>query len=174
MPLILLALLIPLLPLLFPLLLVQRYRLGKARRKGRRWAARLGLVLLTFSCLLFFIAAGLTNIWAPRAFAFSVVGLGAGIVLGFIGLRLTRWEESPRGLYYTPNRWLILFLTLAVTARLLYAIWKAWNTWGTHGGGTSWLSAAGVPGSLAVGAMVLGYYLSFNAGLYRRLGSARA
>ncbi len=174
MPLILLALFIPLLPLLFPLLLVQRYRAGKARRKGRRWAAKLSVILLTFSCLLFFITAALTSLWAPRAFGFSVVGLSAGALLGFAGLRLTRWETSSRGLYYTPNRWLILFLTLAVTARLLYAIWKAWHTWGLHGANTSWLTAAGLPGSLAVGAMVLGYYLTYNAGLYRRLGSVRS
>lgn len=174
MPLILLALLVPLLPLLVPLLLVQRYRMGKARRKGRRWAARLSLILLTFSCLLFFTAVALTNIWAPRAFALSLVGLGAGVVLGLVGLRLTRWEESPRAIYYTPNRWLVLFITLAVTARLLYAIWKAWTAWRLHGADSSWLSAAGLPGSLAVGAMVLGYYLSYHAGLYRRLGMVRS
>lgn len=174
MPLILLALLILLLPLAFPLLLVQRYRVGKARRKGRRWAARLSLILLTFSCFLFFTVAAFTNFWAPQALAFSLVGLAAGIVLGLVGLRLTCWEESSHALYYTPNRWLVLFLTLAVTARLLYAIWKAWEAWGIHGANASWLSAAGVPGSLAVGAMVLGYYLSYHAGLYRRLGSANS
>lgn len=174
MPLILLALLIPLLPLLFPLLLVQRYRVGKARRKGRRWAARLSLILLTFSCFIFFTVAALTNFWAPRALAFSLAGLGAGVVLGLVGLRLTRWEESPRALYYTPNQWMVLFLTLAVTARLLYAIWRAWKAWSIHGPNASWLSAAGVPGSLAVGAMVLGYYLSYHAGLYRRLGSTNS
>ncbi|MGI8890574.1 MAG: DUF1453 domain-containing protein [Chthoniobacterales bacterium] len=172
MPLILLALLIPLLPLLFPLLLVQRYRVGKARRKGRRWAARLGLILLTLSCFLFFIAAAFINFWAPRAVAFSLVGLGIGVLLGCVGLRLTRWEETPRGLFYTPNRWLILFLSLAVAARLLFATWKAWHTWRVHGTDASWIATAGVPGSLAVGAMVLGYYLSYNVGLDRRLSPA--
>lgn len=166
-------LLLLLLPLAFPLLLVQRYRMGKARRRGRRWAARLSLVVLTFSCFLFLATAALANIWAPHALTFSLLGLGGGGVLGGIGLRLTRWEESERGLYYTPNRWLILFLTLAVTLRLLYAIWKAWHTWQVHGAESSWLAAAGVAGSMAVGAVVLGYYLTYTTGLYRRLRPRR-
>lgn len=173
MPFIPLILLVLLLPLAFPLLLVQRYRMGKARRRGRRWAARLSLIMLALSCLLFLLAAALSNFWAPRAFLFSLAGLCGGGILALVGLRLTRWEKSARALYYTPNRWLVLFLTLAVTLRLLYALWKGWHAWAARGADTSWLAEAGVPGSLAVGALVLGYYLTYAAGVYRQLGSDR-
>ena len=165
-----LILLVLLLPLAVPLLLWQRYRIGKARRRGRRWAAKLSLFMLSLSCLLFLVVAALSSFWAPRAFLFSLAGLLAGGFLGMLGLRLTRWEKTPSALYYTPNRWLVLFLTLAVTIRLLYAIGKAWHTWSTHGPDTSWWAAAGIPGSLGVGAMVLGHYLIYAAGVYRRLG----
>ncbi len=166
-------LLLLLLPLAVPLLLVQRYRLGKARRRGRRWASKLSLFLLTLSGFFFLVVAAISNFWAPRALLFSVAGLVAGGLLALVGLRLTRWEKSRHALHYTPNRWLVLFLTLAVTARLIYALWRAWRTWATHGATASWVAHAGVPGSLAVGAMVLGYYLIYTAGVLRQLSLDR-
>ena len=52
-----------------------------------------------------------------------------GCLLGLLGLALTRWEHTPRALHYTPNRWLILIITLVVSARLLYGIWRIWHGW---------------------------------------------
>lgn len=155
--------------LAMPLLLVQRYRIGKARRKGRRWIADVNLVTFILSAGLFLWAAAMTSFWIPMAFFYSLLGLFGGGLLGLLGLALTRWEETPQAVYYTPNRWLILILTLAVTTRLLYAVWRGWHTWHTRGHDVSWLAASGAAGSLAVGAMVLGYYLAYSAGLGRRL-----
>ena len=84
-------------------------------------------------------------------------------------LARTRWEETPRALYYTPNRWMIMIITLAVTARLLYGVWRIWHGWRTSGSDTSWLEAAGIAGSLAIGAVVLGYYVTYLAGVRWRL-----
>lgn len=172
MPLIPLAivLLLPLfIVLAFPFLLVQRFRVGTARRRGRRWAAGINLLMLALSCALFLWVAALTNIWVPRAFGYSLLGLFAGGTLGLLGLTLTRWEESTGALHYTPNRWLVLILTFAVAMRLISGIWRAWHAWGTHSPDTSWLAAAGVAGSMAVGAVVLGYYVVYMSGVLRRL-----
>jgi hypothetical protein len=170
-------LLIPLAVLLFllalvlamPLLLVLRYRAGTARRVGRRWVATLNLVMITLSAGLFLWAAAITSFWVPDAFRYSLAGLVGGSLLGLLGLALTRWEKTAQALHYTPNRWLILFITLAVTMRLLYGFWRAWQAWRTTGPDTSWLAAAGVAGSMAVGAVVLGYYLTYSAGVRWRL-----
>ena len=99
----------------------------------------------------------------------EVFGLTGGVVLGWLGLALSRWEHTPRTLYYTPNHWLVLVITLAVTARLLYGFWRIWHAWRTATAGESWHTSAGVAGSLAVGALVVGYYLSYSAGVYRRI-----
>ena len=151
-----------------PLALVLRYRAGTARRQARGWVATLNLVALAISTSLFLLGAGLTSIWVPHALSYSLLGLLGGIALGIIGLWLSRWERAPQSLHYTPNRWLVLGVTLVVTARLLYGLWRGWNTW-RHAGETSWLAAFGVAGSMAAGAVVLGYYLSYWMGVLRRL-----
>ena len=152
-----------------PLSLVLRYRAGKARRLGRRWIATLNLLAMALSAGIFLWAAAITSFWIPNAFTYSLFGLIGGGILGLVGLALTRWEEMPQALCYTPNRWLILVITLAVTMRLLYGLWLIWQSWGARGPDTSWVAAAGVAGSLAVGAIVLGYYLTYSAGVRWRL-----
>ena len=170
MPLILLAVALPVLIVIaIPLSLIQRYRVGKARRTARGWVTTLNVVIIALSTGLFLWAAALTSLWVPEAFSYSILGLAGGGILGVLGLALTQWEASPRRLHYTPNRWLILILTLTVTARLLYGFWRGWQAWSAAKSETSWLAASGAAGSLAVGAIVLGYYLTYSAGVWRRL-----
>ena len=152
-----------------PFLLVLRYRIGTARRPARRWIATLNLVSLLFSAALFLWIAALTNFWVPHAFRYSLIGFIVGVLLGLLGLKLTRWEPTARGLYYQPNRWLVLLITLAVTARLLYGFWRIWHAWQTTGHDASWLASAGIPGSMGVGALVLSYYLTYFVGVRWRL-----
>ena len=152
-----------------PFLLVLRYRIGTARRPARRWIATLNLVSLLFSAALFLWIAALTNFWVPHAFRYSLIGFIVGVLLGLIGLKLTRWEPTARSLYYQPNRWLVLLITLAVAARLLYGFWRIWHAWQTIGPDASWLASAGIPGSMGVGALVLSYYLTYFAGVRWRL-----
>ena len=156
--------------LALPLSLVMRYRAGTARRPGRRLVTTLNLVMLALSVVVFLWAAAITSFWVSNTFKYSVLGLIGGGFLGLLGLALTRWEKTPQALYYTPNRWLILVITLAVTARLLYGLWRIWHAWRTAGPDTSWVASAGVAGSMAVGAVVLGYYLIYSAGIRWRLG----
>lgn len=40
----------------------------------------------------------------PLAAGAELLGLGIGAALAVYGLRLTRWEPTPAGLFYTPNR----------------------------------------------------------------------
>jgi hypothetical protein len=164
-----LALFFLVLVLAMPLSLVLRYRAGTARRLGRKWVATLNLLMLALSVALFLWAAAITSFWVPDALRYSLFGLIGGGILGLLGLVLTRWEETPRALYYTPNRWLILLITLAVTTRLLYGLWRIWHAWRMSGPDTSWLASAGVAGSMAVGAVLLGYYLTYSAGVRWRL-----
>ena len=154
---------------LMPLSLVQRYRVGTARRRARGLIASLNLTGLAMSAALFLATAALTNLWVPDALLYTAGGLAVGGVLGWLGLRLTRWEFGLDALHYTPNRPLVLGLTLVVTARLLYGVWRAMHTWRAGKEGLSWLATAGVAGSMGAGALVLGYYLVYWIGLRRRL-----
>ena len=155
--------------MLLPLSLVQRYRVGTARRPARGWVAALNLVALALSIVIFLFGAAVTSFWVPHAFSYALAGLTAGGVLGLLGLRLTRWERTPQTLHYTPNRLLVLTVTLVVTASLFYGFWRGWQTWQTGLDASSWLAASGAAGSMAAGAVVLGYYLTYWAGVRRRI-----
>lgn len=154
---------------LIPVSLVQRYRVGTSRQRARGWLAALNLAGLTLSVVLFLISAVFTSIWVPDALSYTAAGLAGGGLLGLVGLWLTRWEPSIGALHYTPNRLLVLSITLLVTARLMYGFWRGWQTWRAGVEGESWFAAAGVAGSMAAGAVVLGYYLVFWFGVRRRL-----
>lgn len=164
-----LALLIPLLVVvLTPIALIQRYRAGTARRQARPWLVAVNLVGLMISTTLFLTVAAMTTLWLPAALPASLAGLAGGVLLGGVGLALTRWEVTPTVVHYTPHRWLVLGITLVVSARLLYGLWRSWQAWQGAGDG-AWLEAAGAEGSLAAGAVVLGYYLAYWSGVRRRV-----
>ena len=112
-PLVAVLLLVIALILAMPFLLFLRYRAGTVRRLGRRWVATLNLVMIVLSAGLFLSVAAITSFWVSDAFRYSLFGLMGGCLLGLLGLALSRWEETPQALHYTPNRWLILIISLA-------------------------------------------------------------
>ena len=170
MPLLLL-LLVPLLmlalwALLLPVALVQRYRTGRARRRAVRWAMGLNGALLLLSTVLFFFGAWVSGHWIELAVAFAAAGWFAGVLVGVAGVALTRVERAAQGVYFTPNRWLVLALTLVVAARIGVGLVRAWQAWHADAH-VAWLGQQG--SLLAVGAGLLGYYLAYNWGMRRRL-----
>jgi hypothetical protein len=105
----------------------------------------------------------------PNALKYTLAGLAGGCLLGLTGLALSRWESSSTALHYTPNRWLVLGVTLIITARVLYGFWRSWQAWNAGLGHTSEVVLSGVAGSMAAGAVVLGYYLVYWVGVRHRL-----
>ena len=154
---------------LIPISLIQRFRMGTARRQARGWVAALNLVAIAISATLFLAGTLVTSYWSPAASAYVLAGLAAGCVLGALGIALTRWEYVSERVYYTPNRWLVLAVTLLVTVRVLYGLWRSWEAWRASLDSAAWVAASGVAGSMAAGAVVLGYYLIFWAGVRRRI-----
>ncbi|HEY0661835.1 MAG TPA: DUF1453 domain-containing protein [Lysobacter sp.] len=168
-PLLLMAL-VALWALLLPLALLQRYRLGKARRRAIGWIVRLNAWLLLVSVGVFALSAWLVGHWVDAALLHATAGLGAGILVGIAGLALTRFEREPRGLYYTPNRWLVLGLTVIVAVRIGAGVLRGWQLWRADAQALTWLSQQG--SLLAVGGLLLGYYLAYGWGLRGRLRPA--
>jgi hypothetical protein len=154
---------------LMPLSLVVRYRAGTARRLARGWLAVANVLGFALSAGLLLLVAAVTSAWVPDAFSSACIGLAGGVLLGLLGLWLTRWEHAPRSLHYTPNRWLVLAIMLVVTSRMAYGFWRSWHAWRSAADDTSWLASSGAAGSLAAGAVVLGYYLMYWTGLWRRM-----
>ena len=170
MPVVLAALLVLLLivfasVLLIPITLIQRYRAGTARRRARPWLATINAIGIAVSAVLFLAGAAFTTIWIPNAFAHAWGGLVLGMAIGVLGVALTKWDVAAGVLHYTPNRWLVLAITLAVTGRIAYGFWRSWQAWQSFAGDASWVAASGVAGSLAAGAVILGYYFVYWIGI---------
>lgn len=170
MPLLLL-LLVPLLlfalwALLLPIALVQRYRTGRARRRAVRWAMGLNGALLLVSTVLFVASAWVMGHWVDLAVPFAAAGWIVGAVVGLFGVAITHVERGPQEDYFTPNRWLVLALTLIVAARIVVGLLHAWQAWQSDAH-PAWLAQQG--SLLAVGGGLLGYYLAYNWGMRRRL-----
>ena len=152
-----------------PLSIAMRFRASSTRRRAWGWVVTLNLWATLLSSTMLLVTAAVSNAWIPNAFRSVLIGLACGLALGFVGLALSRWETTPQGVHYTPNRWLTLLITLVVTARILYGFWRAWHSFQTTPAGESWLAASGAAGSMGAGAAVLGYYVIYWAGLRRRV-----
>jgi hypothetical protein len=154
---------------LIPFSIVQRFRMGTARRQARGWVATLNLIAIAVSLALFLAGALITTQWIPGALTYTLLGLAVGGLLGLVGTALTRWEYVGGRVQYTPNRWLVLAITLVVTARVSYGFWRGWEAWRASVESMAWVAASGVAGSMSAGAVVLGYYLIFWMGVRRRV-----
>jgi hypothetical protein len=169
-PLVLVILLLPLVVIaLTPLILFQRYRAGSARRQARPWAATLTIAAMIVSAVFFLFSAAFTTIWFPGAFIGAAIGMAIGAASGALGYALTRWEATVRSLHYTPNRWLVLLVTLVVSARILYGLFRSFQAATAGLSSAATLDAFGVPESMAAGAIVIGYHLAYNVALRWRI-----
>lgn len=158
--------------LLMPVALWQRYRRGHARRRAVPWALRLNAWSLLLSALLLLATAALLGAWVDAALSHAALGLLAGIATGIVGVWLTRFEHTAAGVFYTPNRWLALALTLVVAARVALGLAGLAPLWREGGAATDWAARQG--GLLAVGGLLLGYHLGYAWALRRRLAASRS
>lgn len=169
MPLLLIALLVAglfvLWVLLLPISIVQRYRYGKARRRVLAWAVRLNSWLLAISVFVFVASSWVAAMWVDHALLDAVLGLGAGGVIGMVGLSLDRFEVTPQGLFRTPNQWLVLGLSLLLAGRIALGLWLAWR----DGPDTAMAGWATQGGLIGVAGVLLGYSVATSWGLRFRL-----
>ncbi len=157
--------------LFWPLALWNRYRVGTSRRRPGLFLTRINAFLIPASAGLFLLAMLPTNLFVTHAFAYGAVGLLSGLLLGGVGWWLTRVEHQPGNVWYTPNRWLVLLLTLVVIARIGVAIWQTWERMRGHHDALAHWGLLGEHASLfAVAGLVLGYHAAYAWLLYQRLG----
>jgi len=99
-------------------------------------------------------------------------GLVTGVVLGLTGLRRTRFEVTPEGLYYTPSLHLGILLTLLVVGRVLWRLVQiAAQPEALAGGHMTFVHS---PATLGVFGLMAGYYVTYAVGLLRWRAGLRA
>lgn len=155
--------------ILLPLTLRQRYRYGHARRRAQGWMLRINAWVLLSSVPGLLVMAWLGTRWSTDALRDAFLGLWIGAALGGLGLVLTRFEHIDGRLHYTPNRWLVLALTVLVALRIAMGAWLAWHrvTADASDGG-AWVQLVDAGGLWGVAGVLLGYAAAYAWGLYRR------
>jgi len=105
---------------------------------------------------------GFASLARPEGIAALAVGLVAGAGLGTWGLKLTKFERTPEGFFYTPNMHLGIALSLLLAGRILYRLGQVYL--GLSAGGTS-MDFARSPITLLIFGTLAGYYVRYAIGL---------
>lgn len=142
-----------------------RVRRLVGRQHSRAWRHWTALVL--FPLLAVFLAFGA----AANPFALGVLaaGLALGVGLGIAGLRLTRFERTPEGFFYTPNAHIGIALSVVLVARIAWRLFEI-RSGAVAAGGPDFARS---PLTLAVFGTLAGYYATYAAGIIRWRRSAR-
>lgn len=164
--------------LVSPLLAFMVWR--RARRQFGRQPVRRGVMIARVAILA--VLAGmlaLTGLRDPHLLEGLLGGLLGGLALGLLGLRLTRFERGADGRdLYLPNPWIGATVTALLVGRLAWRFLVLMPQASSFG---PLPAATAQPGSspltLLVIGLMIGYYLSYYAGLlvhHRRFERALA
>ena len=102
----------------------------------------------------------------PQRLFWLAGGLVAGAALAVYGLRKTRFEPTPQGLYYTPNAHIGVALSLLFVARIAYRLVEVYTSEAVSSGNGA-VDFARSPLTLAVFGLLAGYYIGYAVGLVR-------
>jgi hypothetical protein len=95
-----------------------------------------------------------------------LAGAGCGVALGIYGLRLTKFEKTEQGLFYTPSAHLGIALSLLFFARIVYRMIQIY-TLEERGSAIGPNDFASSPLTLVIFATLAGYYVTYAIGLIR-------
>lgn len=102
----------------------------------------------------------------PLAIASLIAGIGAGAALAVYGLHLTRFEKTNDGMFYTPNSYIGIGLTMLFVGRVLYRFAQIAMAGGVAQPGAD-AAFARNPLTLVIFGLLFTYYLCYAAGLLR-------
>jgi hypothetical protein len=107
-------------------------------------------------------AASRTQPMSPPAL---LAGILVGIGLGVFGLRKTRFEKTPQGLFYTPNAHLGIALSLLLLGRIMYRLIQVYSV--SESAAPPQINYATTPLTLVIFGTLAGYYVTYAIGLLR-------
>jgi hypothetical protein len=127
------------------------------------------LIILALVVAVFMMAA----MHSPPALQAAAGGLAAGVLLGVLGVRLTRFESDAQGRYYTPNSYIGGAVTLLLVTRLAYRMFSVYSMpqLAPPPGTDPFAAMTQSPLTLIFVMLTVGYYLTYTAGvLYKSRG----
>lgn len=109
----------------------------------------------------------------PARLTWLAAGVAAGAALAIYGLKLTRFEATPEGFFYTPNVYLGVAITGILAARIAWRMYEVADRGAAVARDNTEFLRSGP--TLAVLGLLAGYYAAYAAGLLRwRHGTAHS
>ena len=148
---------------LTPLLVWRIYsRIKKQMQRQRSIVSRHYTGVLVFCAMILVPLAQLFD--TPYNLAALLVGAGGGIGYAVWGLKLTRFEETPQGYFFTPPARLGLVMSMILVARLLYI---GIEVYANQGKGIPTPRLTDSPLTMLCVGLTAGYFGLYSAGLLR-------
>jgi hypothetical protein len=138
-------------------------RIRRVIGRQRMSTVRPWITVVVFPLILVLILTG--SLPHPMTAVAVLGGAVAGIALGLLGTRLTKFEATPAGLFYTPNAHLGIALSLLLVLRLGYRF-VALQMDGGHFDPQS-MQPGSSPLTMAIFGTLAGYYVTYAIGLLR-------
>ena len=135
----------------------RRVRRNIGRQPLRPTRIIISLVVLTLiSVLLTFI-----SLEFPKLLLGVGAGVALGVALGFVGLRLTKFETTDQGHFFTPNTHIGIVLSVLFVGRIAYRFIVAGNAATTQNPAMPFQS----PLTLFIFGLTVGYYIVYQIGI---------
>ena len=151
--------------------LYRRFRSVFGRQPLRTAKLKSRIAILAVVAVLF----GLRALHSPAMMGAGLAGLVAGPAFAWWGLRLTRFDVMPGGIFYTPNAYLGAALAAVLLGRVVYrfvALYPSLQTAKAETG-SAFAGYTSSPLTFALFALVIGYYIVYCAGLIARANALR-
>ncbi|HEV2269786.1 MAG TPA: hypothetical protein VGR92_10020 [Steroidobacteraceae bacterium] len=141
-----------------------RRSFGRQRVKDGLMWLRVGILTLAATLIAVQIARDVDLV------GILLAGIACGAVLGYLGLRHTKFEVTADGRFYTPHTYIGLAVTALFVGRLAYRFLGMYN--GMAPAATAGHDLAAIyrhsPFTLAVIGAVVGYYVLYYLGVLQR------
>jgi hypothetical protein len=138
-------------------------RIRRVIGRQRLSTLRPWITVVVFPMILVLVLS--TSLLHPMTAAAVLAGTVVGVALGLLGTRLTRFEATPAGLFYTPNAHLGIALSLLLLLRIGYRIVMLQAS--GQGLAPRALQMGASPLTMALFGTLAGYYVTYAVGLLR-------
>jgi hypothetical protein len=136
-----------------------RRNVGRQPFHKRRWKSTV-IILSIVTALL-----GWAAMRSLPALGGLAGGLALGVALAVVAFKLTRWESTPTGNFYTPNTAIGLGVTLLFVGRIAYRIVVVVGMTPAERAAAGGMSAYQNPITLLTFGITAGFYIAYNASL---------
>ncbi len=152
-------------PVGFGVLILWRFYARIRRMVGRQRLSNvrpwITVCILPALAALFVIA----SLGRPMSLGAIAVGAVIGVGLGVYGLRVTKFEKTAEGLFYTPSAHVGIGLSLLLAARIIYRLFQVYAL--SEAQAISQMSYATTPLTMIIFGTLAGYYVTYAVGLLR-------